>query len=408
MLTNRLFPIFIILALLDLFMPGTAIAAHGSGGGGGHSGGARASYGGAHHSSGNASAGHYYSAAASHASNYSGAASHASYVHAGNYSAAAAGVNYAHAGNANLAYNGSWNGNSWHQPGGGNNWGRHDWDHYFNRGYGYGYGYGNGYWGSGWGGYGWGGWGWGYPFGLSLWWGYPYGWGGYSSDYFCPYGPYAAAASPVAMYGYDYANDGPYAGAGQYVVNSPPAPSVSEQSPPPAAAEQSAPGLQYYNQARAAFEQGNYQDALRLAGHAGVESPQNPKVHELTLLALFASGDYRDAATEAHAALALGPPSSWGDLYSYYNDNAKYTEQLRKLERTVGETPQSAPAQFLLGYQYLMTGANAAAKAHFALAAKLTPNDKLAQHILQQLDSGGAVTPPQLPQPPAAPTGQAL
>ena len=85
---------------------------------------------------------------------------------------------------------------------------------------------------------------------------------------------------------------------------------------------------------------------------------------------------------------------------SYYNDADQYTEQLRKLEKTVADVPNSAPGHFLLGYHYLMTGAKEEAKAHFAQAAKLTPNDKLAQHILKQLESGGAVTPPDLPKPP--------
>ena len=86
-----------------------------------------------------------------------------------------------------------------------------------------------------------------------------------------------------------------------------------------------------------------------------------------------------------------------GNLYAYYNDADKYTEQLRKLEKTVADVPNSAPGHFLLGYHYLMTGAKEEAKTHFAQAAKLTPNDKLAQHILKQLESGNAVTPPDLP-----------
>jgi tetratricopeptide (TPR) repeat protein len=158
--------------------------------------------------------------------------------------------------------------------------------------------------------------------------------------------------------------------------------------------------LQYYNEGRAAFEQGSYRDALRLAGHSGIDSPQNPKVHELASLALFATGDYRGAATEAHAALAFGTPSNWNDLYGYYNNVDTYTDQLRKLEKSVATTPTSGPAQFLLGYQYLMTGATADAKAHFAEAAKLTPNDKLAQHIVKQLNAGNTVTPPEMPQQP--------
>ncbi len=188
----------------------------------------------------------------------------------------------------------------------------------------------------------------------------------------------------------------------------PPRPSLNagqQLQPPPGDQQAASEALQYYNEGRAAFQQGNYHDALRLAGHAGVESPQNPKVHELRSLASFAAGDYLGAATEAHAALALDKPSSWADLYGYYNDNDKYTEQLRKLEKTVATVPNSAPAQFLLGYQYLMTGAKAEAKEHFAQAAKLTPNDKLAAHILKQLNAGSEVTPPELAKPPAAGAG---
>ena len=70
---------------------------------------------------------------------------------------------------------------------------------------------------------------------------------------------------------------------------------------------------QYFDGARDAFRSGNYREALRLAGHAAVDSPQDPAVHELMSLALFASKDYRGAALEAHAALSLGPAIDLGD-----------------------------------------------------------------------------------------------
>ncbi len=334
----------------------------------------------------------------------------ANVAHSGNANVAHSGnADLTHAGNQNWSHNGSgqgpgqhnWSGqnaNSWHHNNNwNNNWnqGHHDWDHHFYAGYGRS-------WYGGWG------WGWGYPFGVSLWWGYPY-WGGYWGDYLCPYGAYYPTYYPAygtaylaSDYGYNYGDTGVYAADpnGPYTVASPPDATAQEETP---ADVQQADNeaLQYYNEARAAFEQGNYREALRLAGHSGVEAPQNPKVHELTALALFASGDYKGAATEAHAALAFGSPSSWAELYGYYNDNDRYTEQLRKLEKTVATVPNSAPAHFLLGYQYLMTGAKAEAKEHFATAAKLTPNDKLAQHIVKQLDAGGTVTPPELPKPPS-------
>ena len=196
---------------------------------------------------------------------------------------------------------------------------------------------------------------------------------------------------------YSYGDDG------QHTANFEPGPAAAVDASQPAADDGTATvneGLQYYNEARTAFIQGDYRGALRLAGHSAVESPQNPKVHELTSLALFASGEYRGAATEAHAALALGEPSDWAHLFAYYNDNDRYTGQLRKLEKTVATAPNSAPGHFLLGYHYLMTGAKDEAKQHFAQAAKLTPNDKLAEHILKQLESGGTVTPPKLPEEP--------
>ena len=101
--------------------------------------------------------------------------------------------------------------------------------------------------------------------------------------------------------------------------------------------------------------------------------------------------------------LGLGRRPATGPICTrYYNDADKYTEQLRKLEKTVADVPNSAPGHFLLGYHYLMTGAKEEAKKHFAQAAKLTPNDKLAEHILKQLESGDTVTPPDLPKPPPA------
>jgi hypothetical protein len=308
-----------------------------------------------------------------------------------------------HAGNSNWNHgaNANWSGGQhsqnfqsmYHHTGNGN-WGHHDWDHHFQ----------NHYWGPGWNA----GWYWGIPLGFAFWGGYPFGWDGYWADYFCPYGSDYATAYPTTPYGY------PYVDNNQYTANysTVPDPVVSADDPSSVSADGNGgvanEGLQFYNEARAAFNRGDYRSALRLAGHSGVESPQNAKVHELTSLALFASGEYRGAATEAHAALALGPPSDWSSLYGYYNDAGRYTEQLRKLEKTVTDVPTSAPGHFLLGYHYLMTGAKGEAKEHIAQAAKLTPNDKLAQHILKQLETNSQVTPPELPKKPVEAKGKSL
>ncbi len=153
---------------------------------------------------------------------------------------------------------------------------------------------------------------------------------------------------------------------------------------------------QYYSEARAAFSDGDYRSALRLAGHAGVDEPRNPKVHELISLALFALRNYTAAASEAHAAMALGTNADWKDLVSYYSDSERYTTQLRALEKASAGNPKSAAEHFLLGYHYLMIGARDNAKTQFAEALKLTPSDKLAGRYRQELLSNPPLAPPQV------------
>ncbi len=171
-----------------------------------------------------------------------------------------------------------------------------------------------------------------------------------------------------------------------------------------------AAGAQFFAQAESAFQDGRYHDAQRLAAHAGVESPRNPKAHELMSLSMFAAGDWRGAAIEAHAAIALGPIADWATLFAYYGDQTKYTNQLRALEKYSHENPKAADARFLRAYHYLMTGHTDAAKEQLAEAVKLTPNDKLATELLTKYSGNaapgadaGAAAPPQPVPPPAAP-----
>ena len=170
----------------------------------------------------------------------------------------------------------------------------------------------------------------------------------------------------------------------------------------PASGRRSAPVL---FRSADAFLKGDYQNALRLGGHAAVDAPRNPKVHELISLALFALGKYAPAAGEAHAAMALGKIADWNDLYGYYNDANKYTTQLRALEKAALANPKDPADEFLLGYHYLMIGARDNAKNEFAGAVKLTPKDKLAAQYLQELQSNLPLTPPAMA---SRPQGKAL
>lgn len=223
-----------------------------------------------------------------------------------------------------------------------------------------------------------------YPFFFWPFWDYPWYWG------------FARPYAYTYLYCYDMS---PYdvAWYSDAAIAPAPASQTAEQPAPPqtaaAADDTGLNALEFYSAARDEFKRGEYRKSLRLAGHAAVESPENAKIHELTSLALMALGDYRGAAIEAHAVLAFGKASDWNALYAYYNDADKYTKQLRTLEEHVKAHPTSAEGHFLLGFQYLMIGAKGDAKKHMAEAAKLTPKDKLAAQLLEQL-GGRPVTPP--------------
>jgi tetratricopeptide (TPR) repeat protein len=171
------------------------------------------------------------------------------------------------------------------------------------------------------------------------------------------YGPYRGWPN---YYGYAYYNRPPvYSfGSGLGIYNG----VVGFSSPYRAAGELISPTQQFLVQAREAFRNKDYREAVRLASHAAVETPDDLAAHELISLGLFAVGDYREAATEARAAIAIGPPSNWATLYSYYGDIRPYTAHLRALEHYVLDHPTMSDTHFLVAYYYLVMGYREAAK----------------------------------------------
>ena len=191
-------------------------------------------------------------------------------------------------------------------------------------------------WGLGWGLPWWGGWGW------DSGWGYPYAYSLY--DYY-----------PSSEYGYNYPTT-----TSEYAYSEPavpdtgtvnvPTPTTIPQDQQQAASE----AEQYYTDARSYFEQGDYANALRMGCMRKLMRRPMPRS---TSCCRWPSSPVAStpAASEAHAAMAMGPIADWSDLYGYYNDVNKYTTQLRSLEKASTDNPNSAAEHFLLGYQYLMT-----------------------------------------------------
>jgi tetratricopeptide (TPR) repeat protein len=161
-------------------------------------------------------------------------------------------------------------------------------------------------------------------------------------------------------------------------------------------------GAEFLADAVDAFRRGQYPQAVRLGNHAAVESPKNPKVHELVSLALLALKDYRGANMEAHAALALGPAIDWNTLYAYYGDLPTYTSQMDALVQYLHEHRNAADARFVLVYHDLMMGHREEAKRELEQVVKLVPQDKLAAQLLEKLGGKGSPTPPPPPPPQSA------
>ena len=223
------------------------------------------------------------------------------------------------------------------------------------------------------------------PFWWPLWW--PAWWGGgYANDYY-GYG------SPYCYY-YDENGYAPtnvdYAPIDNSVAATESPQSRAQSADENYSAEESggssSAGAAFFSRTEDAFQAGKYRDAVRMANHAAVESPRNPKAAELMSLALFADGDYRSAAAQAHAALALGPVTTWNTLRGYYgNDVESYTTQLRAWKSIATTSPTAPEGHFLLAYQYLMTGYTKQAVKQLTEVVKLAPGDKLSAELLQTI-----------------------
>jgi hypothetical protein len=285
------------------------------------------------------------------------------------------GYSASHVGTWNSGHVGDWNGiGGWNGRAG--NWnglatGR-SWDRSFWGGthpwYGYRYGYGGFYPG----------------YGLAWWpWWYSYGgWPGYYSYYdYYPYNNYTT-------YAYD-SDTVPYADS-EPIAESPMTNATIGE-------EQS----EYYTEALAAFQQGDFSNAVRLAGHAAIDEPRNPDVHLLLSLGMFALGQYRGAAMEAHAVAAMGQIPDWAKVYAIYGNVETYTNQLRALEKYVSAHPKSPEGRFMLGFQYMIAGHPDAAKGELLQALNLTPQDRLAGQLLTK--AGGTI-PPQIARRMSPPT----
>jgi tetratricopeptide (TPR) repeat protein len=155
-----------------------------------------------------------------------------------------------------------------------------------------------------------------------------------------------------------------------------------------------------FDEARTAFYEGKYEEALKLTDAAVAKMPRDAVLHEFRSLVLFALKRYPEAAAAIHAVLDVGPGWDWKTLSSLYPGVAVYEPQLRALEDARDRNPKAADVRFLLGYHYMSSGYPEAGLTEFQKAVKLQPRDAVAAKLVATLSPRDAKAT--APQPTAA------
>ncbi len=213
---------------------------------------------------------------------------------------------------------------------------------------------------------------------------YSYGYSGYNN----PYSGSAGGSQPVAQ---PQPGNVPQQAAAPVTNYSQPI-STTAASPEPPVIDQATSA---FDQAREAFKAGDYANALQLVQPALMQMPNDTAMHQFLALVLFAQGKYDQAAAPLYAVLSVGPGWDWTTLSGMYPDVNTYTVQLRKLESYVRANPGSAPARFVLAYQYLCDGHDENALAQLKDVVKLQPGDTLsAQLVARYRPAGSTVASP--------------
>ena len=146
---------------------------------------------------------------------------------------------------------------------------------------------------------------------------------------------------------------------------------------------------QFYEQAKAAFLQGNYRDATHLAAHAAVDDPKSPTVHLLLVLGMFATGEYRGAAMEAHAVALLGKTPAWSVVYEFLRRSGAVHEAIAGARKIRGREAETARGTILARVSLYDRRPSRRGEGRILAALRLTPRDRVAAQLLKS--QGGEV-----------------
>lgn len=208
---------------------------------------------------------------------------------------------------------------------------------------------------------------------------------GYGTTYVNPYYVQPAAASSVV---YDYSRP--------VVIN---VDVTSDSDPergdriPTQSAREPANTFSDFDEALSKFKSGNYRDALSSLDTSLRELPNDPLVHEVRALTLFALGRYTQAAASLNSLLSSAPGMDWTTMSTLYGDTEDYAKQLRDLQNHCRSHRTDAAAHFVLAYHHLVAGSKDAAAQALEVVVANQSNDVTAKRMLDALKPPPADTP---------------
>jgi Flp pilus assembly protein TadD len=133
------------------------------------------------------------------------------------------------------------------------------------------------------------------------------------------------------------------------------------------------------------FKKGDYKAAAYSWRHAALDDPQNGVILMMLGQALFATGQYDEAAGAVQQAMQLLTDDQWGVVVTNYRElygkTGDYTNQLRALEKAIKQKPDDPGTRFLLGYHYAYLGYPSHAVKQLDKALELAPQDELAKKL---------------------------
>ena len=226
------------------------------------------------------------------------------------------------------------------------------------------------------------------------WFGYPF----FSYTCHSPFWPYFAYNPYCASYGEqmpyvgaDPANTTPPYDANADLYPSPSSlystpPAKTEGAPSPdAAAKASAGSNQFARQGEEAFKARDYKAAIRAFRHSLVDDPKNGTLVMMLAQALFAVGEYDEAAGATQQAMLLLPEEKWGVVIAkdsqLYTNTQDYLDQLKLLEKAVKEKPDEPALRLELGFQYGYSGQAVEAVRELDKLLELEAQDQLARRL---------------------------